>query len=697
MNRIIILITAAILFLPVPATAGVATTSGEYELLLESASLGGNADNESGDYELYSILGQPMGHDEFAASVYELFGGFLGVIDETPPEINISSPQQDGAAGGTIDVEGSVFDPNITQWTVDYGAGALPSRWAGLATGTANLESSSFVSWDASLYGGVYSARLTATDDRGNSSSVSVDFPIRNTLSINRTIEKHKWHFLSMPHDTEPSDPLSVFGVESQYKVYRWNPEKDAVQDAGKYEYPELIGPGTGYWLKVYNQDLLYNYEAVLTDTTGSYSVAAKEGWNQVGTPYNNNYPISYIQVKHGGQTYDIAEAVEMNLLSRTITSYDADINGWVQYGLEAQLEPYTGYNLRAYEDIELLFDPDIVISGSVPRQAAKIVRAPYEFRSRISASAGHSADPDNYFGVSPEASAEYDALDFEEPYNSPGGYYTSLYFGHGDWQRNAGRYANDVRGTSEISASAGDWNLTVETNETDQAVALSWDSSLLPSERYTFTLVDVESGVRTDMAAQDSYEYTAAAGGASSRSFRIEVRLRQDIVQVVKSISLEPGWNLVSVPLDPAVTNALAQLGDDLPMLNVYQFFDGRFYPASEADIQAGIGYWIYVDKNTEIDIEGELPQSVIRVPLSNGWNMIGNPYEKAIAWDDTIVFICGEERKTLSEAQTEGLVREGLYAYTGESYQPAETIEPLRGYLFRSNSPCELEISKP
>ncbi len=697
MKRLIILIAAAILFLPVCALCAVAKTAGDYELLLETASLGGDAGDMAGNMELHCAIGQPVGHDQFAQDVYELFGGFLGVVDETAPTINISNPASATTIGGPVGITGSVFDENITQWTIEYGAGASPSTWDQLSDGNTNVTSSNLAPWDASLLGGTYSARLTATDDRGNTATSAVSFTIENSLSISGTIPMHKWVFLSMPLGVDPDDPLSLYGTDYEYKVFRWNPDSEYMQDSGRYEYPEHLTAGTGYWVKAYNKDLPYSYNGVLSDTTQDYAVSVKEGWNQIGTPYSENYPWAYVKVGQGAETYDMATAVSMGLLSQTITTFDADINGWVQHDLSTDMEPYTGYNVRAYQDLELLFDPAVIISGSVPRQLSRIIRVPHEFNVKISAAATHSADPDNYFGISPAAAREFDPLDYEEPFHSPGGYFTSLYFDHDNWQRMAGRYANDLRNAAAVTAQSGDWDFNVETNETGQTVTLSWDSSKLPADRYTFTLVDLTTGTRIDMTTQSSYVYTAAGEGNALNSFRIEVR-RKDTVQVVRSITLAPGWNLVSVPLDPEVTSALAQLGDDLPILDVFQFFDGKFYPAEEADIQAGIGYWIHVDKNTEIDIEGELPENTIKVPLSIGWNMIGNPYEATVQWsDDAISFICNGARKTLSQAVSEKLVVDGLYEYTGEGYTPAEALLPWHGYFFRSASKCELEITGP
>ena len=135
--------------------------------------------------------------------------------------------------------------------------------------------------------------------------------------------------------------------------------------------------------------------------------------------------------------------------------------------------------------------------------------------------------------------------------------------------------------------------------------------------------------------------------------------------------------------------------------MLNFYQYYDGRFYPNNSADIQAGIGYWIYVANNTEIDVVGlPVPDGhPVEVPLKPGWNIIGNPFDQPLTWDDNISFKSGEEYVPLSRAAEVGVITGDIYRFDGAGYvgqNQGSILEPWKGYFIKASAECELILSR-
>ena len=321
------------------------------------------------------------------------------------------------------------------------------------------------------------------------------------------------------------------------------------------------------------------------------------------------------------------------------------------------------------------------------------------DYRIKMSAASGATADNDNYFGAADQGAAEYDAQDAAEPPRTPDGRYTALYFPREQWTRYAGRYAADVRATAREQGQYESWDFVVETTEAGQPVTITWDAAALPATRFSFTLLDLETGARIDMAAQNSYTYTASGGAAPQSRFRIEVvKLAADIV--TRTHTLGPGWHLISIPVEPEITNAFEQLGDDLPLLDVYQFVEGAFYSGSEADVQAGLGYWLHISTGAQIDITGlAVPRTdKVRVPLVPGWNMIGNPFDDALAWGDNIALECAGVSMPLSQARDLGTVGADMYAYDGDAYHaldPGASLEPWRGYLVKAGSVWDLILA--
>jgi hypothetical protein len=200
-------------------------------------------------------------------------------------------------------------------------------------------------------------------------------------------------------------------------------------------------------------------------------------------------------------------------------------------------------------------------------------------------------------------------------------------------------------------------------------------------------------------MIASIAYAYNT---NGAAHAFKITVVMLGAGMKTLTH-TLQPGWNMVSAPVEPVATSALDQLGDDLNMFNVYQYFNGRFYTARDAegvDIQAGSGYWIYVDGNTEIDLVGMStdPAAGVKVPLKPGWNLVGNPFEQPLAWGDPVRFTCGGETKTLSGAVTAGWTDGAMYDYAGSGaytkITPGGSLAPWRGYWLKISRDCEIDF---
>ena len=85
----------------------------------------------------------------------------------------------------------------------------------------------------------------------------------------------------------------------------------------------------------------------------------------------------------------------------------------------------------------------------------------------------------------------------------------------------------------------------------------------------------------------------------------------------------------------------------------------------------------------------------SEIRVPLKPGWNLIGNPFEIPIPWDNGTVFRCGEKQYTLSEAVEDSITDGVLFEYTNSGYIESTALEPWKGYFVKAAAECEIIIS--
>lgn len=689
MKRFIMAITIMVAVFSAACFAGAGKTAGDYELLSDVITSAGSVLPQSGDYILYQSIGDQAGVSTITAGSYELTGGFLGVVDETPPTIGITSPVAASQVSGDIGFQASAFDANgVQKWTLTFGPESDPTMKS-IASGTTDFNSTTVATLDSLPYSGTYSALLYAMDDRGNEATEAVSFSIVNIITISGVIPVHNWVLVSTPLNPDPDDPMSMYGFTSVYKVYRWNPENEPTEALSRYEYPAHVSSGYGYWVKSYQSDLSYSYQGRLPDTTTDYVYSLKTGWNQIGAPFYRVFPWNQVMVRDGANTYDLSTAAALGIISDTLVAYDHNAKTWTQHDAASQMEIEKGYNVRAYKNVDLLFSPDAAPPALAKQQSlARVIREPFDYRVKISARSAAASDTDNYFGVARMASERFDRFDLAEPYKNLTDKYVSLYFPHEDWDGDlAGYYTNDIRPAMAREA-ADSWDFNVETNQPGETITLSWDSAAVPSSMYEMTLVDTAGGDRVNMASSAEYSFRAGSSPVSSSRFRIEIKRPGGDRAVTKKYTLNPGWNLVSMPLEPEVTGALFQLGDDLPMLDVFQYFDGKYYAAQEADIQAGIGYWVFVTEDTEIDLEGLPSAPVVRVPMKKGWNILGNPYETELKWDDSVIIEIGGAQYTLSAAAAAGVLSPELYRFDSGGYirqEPGAAMAPWKGYMVK------------
>ena len=87
-----------------------------------------------------------------------------------------------------------------------------------------------------------------------------------------------------------------------------------------------------------------------------------------------------------------------------------------------------------------------------------------------------------------------------------------------------------------------------------------------------------------------------------------------------VYTISLDAGWNMVSIPVIPADASVDAIFGDNIT-LPVYEYDAGY---KSVTTLEPMKGYWVLANSAVDISISGTVP-SDLSVTVVPGWNMIG------------------------------------------------------------------------
>jgi hypothetical protein len=102
---------------------------------------------------------------------------------------------------------------------------------------------------------------------------------------------------------------------------------------------------------------------------------------------------------------------------------------------------------------------------------------------------------------------------------------------------------------------------------------------------------------------------------------------------QPIDSISLLPGWNLVSLPLqqpaNASIASVLSGIKGAYEVVWAYSNQAWKVYDPNDSagstltTMQAGVGYWIKTAAKNKLYVSGSTPSSSIQ--LGSGWNLVG------------------------------------------------------------------------
>jgi hypothetical protein len=147
----------------------------------------------------------------------------------------------------------------------------------------------------------------------------------------------------------------------------------------------------------------------------------------------------------------------------------------------------------------------------------------------------------------------------------------------------------------------------------------------------------------------------------------------------VETSIELVAGLNLVSLPIEPAETNAAVLFGG----AEVYSS-DTNGNHAAAATLVAGRGYWVRVAKDTMLTIAGTMPTNST-IQLIPGWNLIGLKGSYGAE---------GVDLKTVTGG--DALLKAGLRAWDAERqvYEQPDIMLPGVGYSVYLTEPTTITM---
>ncbi|ODS36940.1 MAG: hypothetical protein A7315_04445 [Candidatus Altiarchaeales archaeon WOR_SM1_79] len=152
-------------------------------------------------------------------------------------------------------------------------------------------------------------------------------------------------------------------------------------------------------------------------------------------------------------------------------------------------------------------------------------------------------------------------------------------------------------------------------------------------------------------------------------------------------TIQLLQGWNLISIPLQPANTSlwhVLAPIQGKFDKVFAYKgswiykaLYDGVWYGDLDK-IESGTGYWIYANDDVNRTIYGYPPDK--NISLGKGWSLIGWPSNETRDIEEALASINDSYNKVFTYDQSTGWEYKALY--DGIWHGDLSDMEPGRGY---------------
>ncbi|NIO02248.1 MAG: hypothetical protein GTO42_08905 [Candidatus Latescibacteria bacterium] len=185
-----------------------------------------------------------------------------------------------------------------------------------------------------------------------------------------------------------------------------------------------------------------------------------------------------------------------------------------------------------------------------------------------------------------------------------------------------------------------------------------------------------------------------------SPRTIRVLV---QDLKEARKHSAAQ--YRMMSIPLamEGTINGALTDNigGQDKTRWRMFTYdVDDSAYVEVPNDtvfsFEQGRGYWLITKDPHWLDTgpargRSTPTDSFFAVTLHPGWNMIGDPFAFAIAWDSCVV-------DTLAMANAEGIVVEPPVRWIGSSYQyDVGTLEPFDGYWVKNLTDTIVTLKLP
>jgi hypothetical protein len=172
-----------------------------------------------------------------------------------------------------------------------------------------------------------------------------------------------------------------------------------------------------------------------------------------------------------------------------------------------------------------------------------------------------------------------------------------------------------------------------------------------------------------------------------------ISSELKSFLITSPNAISLNSGWNLISLPLQPSdhsIDDLLSSLQGIFTIVWSYQDGAWKMYDpfnpgfSDLTSMEIGYGYWIKMNGTGAINISGNAAPSAIN--LASGWNLVGYNSTSSKSAVDAIAGI--NDKVEIIWSYQNGAWK--LYDPANPGFSDLGMLEPGRGYWIKTKQAC-------
>ena len=216
----------------------------------------------------------------------------------------------------------------------------------------------------------------------------------------------------------------------------------------------------------------------------------------------------------------------------------------------------------------------------------------------------------------------------------------------------------------------------------------------------FPYAIVDLnnafssDSGSNVNLGGTETLTLLNARGTNGNSVVNVNLSHSDEVCELAEGEpNLKAGWNFVSMPLVPEnsdLETALASIWDNLLSILTYNNLEDSWHQYDKnslfpwlnnlTSVQSGVGYWIEVDSDCLLTINGSIP--VDPVNLYAGWNLVG--YRSLITL--TREFATASIDSSLVSILSYDSVLDHWYQYDKNSMFPwlndLENIQPGKAY---------------